>query len=118
MWKGATPRSILPLQYMHSILLNPQAKIVRPFVLVRQICRDNCKILVFWGTNNMNRAVRVVGTKYKAAMAALIFRIVLDDLTAKDHAPYIPGGDHSLGSCHLANCVRQKQDTFVCSLAD
>ena len=83
-----------------------------PFILIRQICRYNCKILGFWRTDNIDCPISRVKTQKQAAMAALIFGIILYYVAVEYDRTNICRCNQSVRSPQLADRVWQKMMRF------
>lgn len=80
---------------------------------MRDVGGDNCQVFRLRCTDDMNRATTVPRTQEQAAVAAHVFRIVLDQLAGGDCYLDLGGRDHPGGADHLAHRVREEEDLFA-----
>jgi len=61
----------------------------------------------------VHRPAGIAGSEHQTAMAAKVVRVILNQFAIPNDAIDFLGTDHALGTRHLTNRVRQKQQSFL-----
>lgn len=87
-------------------------------MLIGEIRRYDCQVVLLWRTADMYGAPSVTRTQHQATMSSRIVRIVLDHVALDNHLPDFRPAYHPRGPQHLPQRMGQEQHLSLCSHPD